>query len=363
MTESPELYINEEVVRRNIEKMSRKALHYGMQLRPHFKTHQCAEVASWFGDHHISRCAVSSLKMAWYFARHGWKDILIAFPLIPAQAEEYNRLAQQVSLTLFLSDPNSLRFFSMIRQPVKVMVEIDTGHHRTGIGVWEEEKIWQVVQHLQQNQFIEFGGFAVHAGETYHCSGESAVGEALARNLQHIKKLKARYPGACVSYGDTPSLSLGADFEGIDEARPGNFVFYDLMQLNLGACAPEEIALHLLCPVVASYPQRKQVVIHGGAVHLSKEYLSINGGEPVYGHVVAANHAYAENMPAGIKETMEVIALSQEHGIIRATHGQAQQILPGQSLPVIPVHSCLAASQFNYYREMKTRRIIPKMSL
>lgn len=369
MTMEPELWVDKQVVCRNIEKMSQKVLQHNMVLRPHFKTHQSAQIADWFRHQGIWRCAVSSLKMAHYFARHGWKDIMIAFPFIPALADQYSQLARQVSLTLFLSDQSSLPFFQKLTEPVEVMVEIDTGHHRTGLGVWETKAIQQAVEQLRKNKLTHFAGFAVHAGETYLCKEKEEVEKALEANLEHIHKLKSAYPGAAISYGDTPSLALGQSFHNIDEARPGNFVFYDLMQLHLGTCAPEDIALHIRCPVVASYPQRNQIVVHGGAVHLSKEQLLVNGGRWAFGLVADSTYPFGLSVFSGQdsltkrEKPMLVKALSQEHGIIEATAQQAERIRPGQSLPIIPVHACLTASQFASYRETKSKHLIPKMSM
>ena len=107
---------------------------------------------------------------------------------------------------------------------------------------------------------------------------------------------------------------MAADFKGIDEIRPGNFVFYDLMQWQIGACELADIAVALACPVVALHPERGQIVVHGGAVHLSKEALVEGDGEVSFGRVVLLNEAGWRPLGEGAK----VVSLSQEHGIIQA---------------------------------------------
>ena len=66
--------------------------------------------------------------------------------------------------------------------------------------------------------------------------------------------------------GDTPAATLCTNFNGVDEIRPGNFVFYDLMQHSLGVCAIEDIAVKMVCPVIAKHVSRNEIVIFGGAV-------------------------------------------------------------------------------------------------
>ncbi len=105
--------------------------------------------------------------------------------------------------------------------------------------------------------------------------------------MQNLKETYVKqYPKLIISIGDTPSCSIMENFEGVDEIRPGNFIFYDLMQSQLGACDEQNIAVALACPVTAIHPNRNEIVIYGGGVHLSKEYLVNNNGVKSYGKVV-----------------------------------------------------------------------------
>jgi hypothetical protein len=47
---------------------------------------------------------------------------------------------------------------------------------------------------------------------------------------------------------------------GATEIRPGNFVFYDLMQQNIGACSIDDIALRVLCPVISKQSLRTKLL-------------------------------------------------------------------------------------------------------
>ena len=74
--------------------------------------------------------------------------------------------------------------------------------------------------------------------------------------------------GLEISIGDTPGCTLSDGFEGIDELRPGNYVYYDVMQMDLGTCRAEEIALGVACPVISKHPERGDVVVHGENEHV-----------------------------------------------------------------------------------------------
>ena len=82
---SPGVLINEDQARANIRTMAEKARRAGAVFRPHFKTHQSADVGRWFADEGVAAITVSSVAMAEYFAAHGWDDITIAFLLNPLE--------------------------------------------------------------------------------------------------------------------------------------------------------------------------------------------------------------------------------------------------------------------------------------
>ncbi|MBW6460253.1 MAG: alanine racemase, partial [Bacteroidales bacterium] len=153
------------------------------------------------------------------------------------------------------------------------------------------------------------------------------------------------FPELLISIGDTPSCSLVEDFSGVDEIRPGNFVFYDLMQYSLGACTLEQVSVALACPVVGKYPHRNEIVIHGGAIHFSKDFLYKSSGERIYGYVVKiGDKEWSKPVPGAY-----LSSLSQEHGIVRANREFIDEIRLGDVVGVLPVHSCLTANLMKAY--------------
>ncbi len=143
-----------------------------------------------------------------------------------------------------------------------------------------------------------------------------------------------------ISVGDTPTASVVEDFSEVDEIRPGNFVFYDIMQYHIDACSIGEIAVGIVCPVVSKHADRNEIVIYGGAVHLSKDHLEISPGQKLFGYV----SKFEENGWGSPLPNTYVSKLSQEHGIIQSTPDIVGQIKFGDLLVILPVHSCLAAN-------------------
>ncbi|MEJ0055892.1 MAG: hypothetical protein WDN75_09730 [Bacteroidota bacterium] len=63
-----------------------------------------------------------------------------------------------------------------------------------------------------------------------------------------------------LSIGDTPTCTVADEFTGINEVRPGNLVFYDMMQVIIGSCKREDVAIAMACPVVAFNEERQEIL-------------------------------------------------------------------------------------------------------
>jgi len=375
----PTLLLDREKCLANIHFMAEKASRHNVEFRPHFKTHQSAEIGRWFKDFGVSRITVSSVTMAEYFAGNGWNDITIAFPVNLAEVDEINALARKINLNVLVENPEAVEALAGILQSqVGVFIKVDAGYHRTGIDVERRDKILDLIHLIGNKRHLTFKGLIAHNGHTYHQTVQeeantftpfqymektqeailSVHNQCLTKLLKLKNILSEQGIHAVLSVGDTPALSLTENFAGIDEIRPGNFVFYDLMQQKLGVCSNDQIAVALACPIVAIHPERLEVVIYGGAVHLSKDFITGDSGNPVYGEVVWLNE---NGWSAPIKNTY-VKSLSQEHGIIKTTQEFIHQFRPGMFVGILPIHSCLTNSYMPWMQTLNGQ-IIRTMDL
>jgi len=340
----PTLIIDKAKCLANIERMAGKAKENNLAFRPHFKTHQSNIVGNWFRDFGVTSITVSSVSMAGFFSPAGWKDITIAFPLNILEIGRINDIEHETQLNLTIENTEAaIAAGHGLKRQAGVFIKIDTGYNRTGI--WHEniKTISGLLEVIAKFPALDFRGFLIHAGHTYREMLKTGVLEVHRQSLEAISSLNEeflqKYPGLIISYGDTPSCSLADDFSGIGEIRPGNFVFYDLMQLQTGSCTIDDIAVAVACPVVAKHPERNQVVIYGGAVHFSKEYI-LDNGRKNFGKSVVFNN---KNWDAG-NLTGTLISLSQEHGILEPSDTeQLSSIKIGDILLILPVHSCLTS--------------------
>jgi len=347
----PTLLVDKEVCERNIGRMAVKANALGLKFRPHFKTHQSEKIGEWFKMAGVTAITVSSVQMAEYFAAAGWKDITIAFPLNVLQMDNINQLAGKIKLHVLVENVDAVNVLKeKLLHTVGVWIKIDTGYHRTGIDAVAFNETDVVVAAIKGREKLVFKGFLSHTGQTYLANSTDEILRCHFDALEKLKSLKnryhARFPDVEISMGDTPAATLCTNFDGVNELRPGNFVFYDLMQQNLGVCQMEDIAVRMVCPVVAKHASRNEVVIHGGAVHFSKDSIRNTDGKKMYGRIIIEKDGKKI-----LLDTMNYLsALSQEHGILKVAQSQFNQFYVGQLVEILPVHSCLTANLMGHYR-------------
>ena len=346
----PTLLLDKDIALRNIDNMVRKASDLHLNFRPHFKTHQSAEIGKWFKEAGVKAITVSSVTMANYFADQGWDDITIAFSVNIPEIPEINELASLINLNVLIENEEGLEALQeQITWHTGVFIKIDTGYNRTGIEADQVQLIDQLLEMIQKSPLLQFKGFLSHTGHTYQANSTHDIFSRHFNALLKMKALKARYqnewPELMVSLGDTPSCTLCDNFDGVDEIRPGNFVFYDLMQFKLGVCKLSDIAVRMVCPVVAVHPSRNEVVIYGGAIHFAKDSIINIDGKPLFGRIIVSEN----DEKILLDERSYLHSLSQEHGILKISPRDWNYFKPGKLIEIIPVHSCLTANLMKEY--------------
>lgn len=329
--------------------MAERARQFGVELQPHFKSHQSRAIGGWIAEEGVKAITVSSLKMAAYFADDGWEEITVAFPVNLLRKDIIKNLSKRIRLNLFVNNLESAEYLDKIlKRPIGVFTEIDTGYHRTGIPYQNTEEIAKLLEFFKQSETLEFQGVYAHAGHSYHVQGKEEVSKIHQETVERLNSVKDRFEAdfgpILISLGDTPSCSLTDNFSKVDIIRPGNYVFYDLVQAQIGSCNTDQIAVCMACPVVGKHEDRGEVVIHGGAVHFSKDFMEENA-QQIFGKIVPLhNEGWGEPLT-----DCYIKSVSQEHGIVHLSPEVLKDVKVGDWLGILPVHSCLTADLMRSY--------------
>lgn len=348
--DKPHLVLDLEKVGSNIARMANRMQQHGVFFRPHFKTHQCAAIADLFRQFAVSAITVSSLDMAAYFAEHGWQDITLAVPINPGQLNAINPIASRIKLNLLV---DSIEMAQSLNDTLEVncplWVKVDVGYGRAGVKWHDEQGVLDLVGLIESCDRLDFAGLLTHSGHTYACHGREQVNgifdEGRTRMLRLKQVLAERGVDAKLSMGDTPSASLAENFVGVDEMRPGNFVFYDVVQSLVGSCKTEDIAGAVACPVIGKYSDELKLLVYGGAVHLSKDAATLDG-QRLFGQLALPSAKGWQPVPLA---EAQVFSCCQEVSQVKVTRAIFDQIARGQAVYILPAHACLAAEIYPRY--------------
>jgi len=360
--EKPTLLLDAERARGNIRRMAEKARREQVRFRPHFKTHQSAEVGEWFRPEGVTAITVSSVDMASYFAHSGWDDITIAFSVNLRQMRAIRELATQIHLEVLVEAGEAVSALQEnLAAPVEVWIKVDTGAGRTGLAWQDFDGIAGLAKQISRCSKLHLRGMLTHAGHTYHAKSPDEARRLFAESVSRMVDLRDGLQASGlgkveVSVGDTPGCSLSEHFGDVDEIRPGNFIFFDAEQYSWGSCTAEEIAVAVACPVVAKHAERGEAVIYGGAIHLSKEWMDYNG-RMSYGLVALPPQGAPGSRWGAPLAGAYVDRLSQEHGLVHLEAEDLGRLRIGELICVLPVHSCLTVQVLGEYLTLEGHRV------
>jgi D-serine deaminase-like pyridoxal phosphate-dependent protein len=352
---TPALLLDLDVLERNLQRMADWAAALGVALRPHIKTHKCIEVAERQRALGIAGITVSTLYEARVFAEHGFADITWAFPVILSRLDEVRELAGRATLRLVVDSPEAVAALEGLGVPLHVWLKVDCGYHRAGVDPGSPLAV-DLARRIAGSPWLSFDGILTHSGHAYHGRSREEIAAVAEEERRVMAGFAARLRGEGiavpgVSVGSTPAMSVVEDLQGVTEARPGNYAFYDFMQVTLGSCAVRDCAVTVLATVVSHRPGEDTSVVDAGALALSKEAWTGPGGRETMGEVFA-------DCEAGVlSEGARLVKLSQEHGVVSAA-------LPvGSRVRILPNHSCLAVAQFDEVHAVRGTEVVDRWTV
>jgi D-serine deaminase-like pyridoxal phosphate-dependent protein len=324
---TPYLKVDPVRMRHNIRRTAERAASAHVALRPHVKTHKCVEVARLQLGAGAAGITVATLGEAETFARHGFDDIFIAYPLWldDVSARRMRDLVEMATLTIGVDSPTGAATAGKhLGHRVSALVEIDSGHHRSGVQPGDAGSLAQTADRAG----LDVRGVFTFPGHSYAPDqvGRAAVDEAQALTEAAESLRAAGIVPTVISGGSTPSLA-GADTDVLTELRPGVYVFGDAQQWELGTMSPDDIALTCRSTVVSHSGGR--LVLDAGSKALGADRASWATG---YGRLLAHPEA-------------RIVLLSEHHAV--ADLGDAPLPAIGSRVDVVPNHVCNAVNLAN----------------
>jgi D-serine deaminase-like pyridoxal phosphate-dependent protein len=298
----------------------------GLRLRPHVKTHKCIEIGQLQLDAGATGITVATVSEAEMFAAAGFDDLFIAYPLWvdAAKGARLRALSKRARVLIGVDSVEGAAAVSAHLPPgsIEVLVEIDSGHHRTGC--LPDAAGGVALAGVRAGLVVR--GVFTFPGQSYSPGAAEAAATQEAESLAAAATSLQAAGVACeiVSGGSTPTAAL-TNGETLTEIRPGVYVFNDAQQLELGRCELADIALTIASTVVHRTSVR--VVIDAGSKALGADRPAWTTG---YGRLL--DHPDAR-----------ISALSEHHATVDFPDGEVAPAI-GSVMRVIPNHVCSAVN-------------------
>ncbi len=367
---TPALLVERSILERNIDAMAARARRLGVRLRPHFKTHKCVEVARRQAEGGATGFTVATVPEAEALLEAGFRDLTWAVPLDPGKVGDALGLAARATVRLLLDDETTLEHLEReaTRRGLRphVWLKVDCGYHRAGVDPSRPESA-HLAGRLAASGAVTFDGLLTHAGHSYQARDPGVRRGIAAQERDVMRAFAERLRGAGVSVpalsvGSTPTMTAVDHLEGIDEIRPGNYVYFDATQAALGSCTLDDVAISVLATVISHPPGGGRAVVDAGALALSRDpgpAPPADGGAAGYGAVCP--HPGAPAPDAGL----QLVSLSQEHGVIQARPGHTLEgRLPvGSRVRILPNHSCLVSACFDEAHVVEGGRVAARWAI
>ncbi|GAA0621338.1 D-TA family PLP-dependent enzyme [Sporichthya brevicatena] len=319
---TPCLVVDADRMAANIAAMAALATERGLALRPHAKTHKCLPIAAQQLAAGAQGLTVATVAEAEIFAAGGADDLFVAYPIWAdaARGARLAALAERVALRVGVGSAEGAAALARAVPGLEVLVEIDSGHHRTGVAPADAGAVAGAAERagLRVRGVFTFPGHSYAPG----APGAAAADEATALAAAAESLAAAGIEPAVRSGGSTPSAAhTGA---GVTELRPGVYVFGDAQQLELGTIDEGGLALVAAGTVVSRAPGR--VVLDAGSKVLGADRPAWTSG---FGRVPGHPDA-------------RVVALSEHHATVTWPTGPPPEL--GEIVPVAPNHVCAAVN-------------------
>jgi D-serine deaminase-like pyridoxal phosphate-dependent protein len=330
--DTPAILIDLDIMERNLRKLSNYSREHSLRVRPHTKTHKIPALARKQIGLGAAGLTVAKVGEAEVMLAAQPTDLLIAYPTIGAR--KLDRLMQVAKQTAVSMSLDSLFVAQQVSDAasahsveIGVLAEVDVGLGR--VGVPPGDALLELIRGITRLPNLRLDGIAFYPGQVKSLDEEGQ--QALKKVAQLLEGIlsdlqRAGFTPRIVSGGSTPTLFHSHQLPGLNEVRPGTYIFNDRNTMLAGACTLDECAASILVTVVST-AKAGQMIIDGGSKTFSSDRPTA-GSEVSFGHVVEAPQAVFTKM-------------NEEHGFVDL-HKAERRFGVGDRVSIIPNHICVA---------------------
>src|SRR6266705_3261533 len=324
--DTPALVLDLDALEGNVSRMADAVKESGVRLRPHAKSHKCAEIArAQVAAGAVGVCC-QKVSEAEALAQGGVADVLVTNEIVGKQKlARLARLVREAKVGVLADDAANVADLDAAARAegvrLDVLVEVNVGADRCGIE--PGEPALALARRIAALGNLRFAGLHAYHGSAQHLRGaeERRAAIAAASEKAHVTKALIERAGiACetVTGAGTGTFLLESSSRVFNEIQPGSYVFMDA-DYNRNVWEEGwprfEQSLFVLATVM-SVPASNRAVLDAGL-----KASSVDSGMPL-----------VHERPGA-----EYVKASDEHGILKIAVGAKAPKL-GEKLLLVPGH-------------------------
>ncbi|PKM86787.1 MAG: amino-acid racemase [Firmicutes bacterium HGW-Firmicutes-12] len=337
---TPSFLVDMDKLEQNIKEMGEVCKACGKQLWPMLKTHKSTSIAKMQNCYGAAGFLVGTIDEADKLVNMGYKEIMLAYPI--ADNGNIDRIIQLSNKAHFYLSFDGFEAAALWERKLcsenltmDYLMIVDCGLHRFGVA---PERAVGLAKQLDGYKHLCLKGISTHPGQVYGASCVEEVEKVGKEELEALTRAKtllanAGYQVMITATGSTPTAKIEAQDKMITALRPGNYVFYDAIQVALGVVPEERCALTVLTTVI-SHPKPDLYIIDAGS-----KCFGLDKG--AHGISLTKGFGIIKGYPELVVES-----LSEEVGKIKVE--KETELKVGDKIEVIPNHACASANMTSF---------------
>jgi D-serine deaminase-like pyridoxal phosphate-dependent protein len=332
--ETPALIVDLDRLERNIARAAAYADAHSLRMVPHTKTHKTPEIGRLQLAAGAAGLTVAKTTEAEAMLAAEPPFLLVAYPVLgEAKLRRLMTVARRTRVAVSLDSREAAEQLSAAASAasvsVGVRVEAEMGMMRCGLPVGDG--LFDLARLVDRLPGLELEGAQFYPGQLWPLDAD--IDGQLAAISASVAAIRAGFdraglPLRVVSGGTSPTLWRSHEVAGMNEIRPGTYVFNDRTQVASGGFGWDDCAATVLVTVVST-PRPGFALVDGGSKSFSSD-MAAHAPEGGHGRVVEAPGC-------------RLIKLNEEHGHLDTSQSE-RPIRIGDRLRVIPNHVCVAVN-------------------
>jgi len=339
--DTPALFVDLDVMERNIDTMARFFRSVPAELRPHAKTHKCPMIAHKQIDAGAIGITCAKLGEAEVMVEAGIRSVLVANQVVgEPKVTRLVNLAKHSDVMVAVDSPGNVRHLAESARTkgvrLNVLIEVDVGNNRCGTP--PGEPTLRLARDVASHESLSLRGLLGYEGFCQNIRDmnerEEKTEEAMGKLVSTRGLLEDKgFNMEIVSAGGTGTHMITGRYPGVTEVEAGSYVFMDATYSKVEGLENFGHALTVLT-TVTSLPSPGVAICDAGLKTVTTEF----GLPPVVG-----------------VEGVVYERASEEHGRLRMKPGTGLRV--GDKIELLVTHCCTNTNLYDRFHCLRDDRL------